>query len=492
MILARLMIILVALLNLFVLLIYPGFAMGFSTNIHQIINKNAAEGSPVLDEFLRSTFGLGFPAGRDTSILGRTVVEWIERGGVAEDEFRSFEFLGGLSRSPRHFHTPLPPMDDWGQAGLGLGAFESSVRWAQNPSQFPGRRASWIDARETYFRALTSRLLNDRRALFAEMFLDLGQVMHLVADLASPAHTRNDAHLPGNSDDFERFMARNPGLVTGFTRVDPAILRQPTGDGVARVPVARLWDTNRYNGTNPDVTIESTVDGATIGLAEFTSANFFSDDSVINRALLDPVLPYPGIDRLDPGPRDIYPPTGRRRQYLSKQRDGFFPITHMAAQGPFNRFLPEIFRWYILDDLVYLDYAPVLLPRAIGYTSAVLDYFFRGRLEKLCCSPMFGDPITQLTLRGVRNITPNEETGQGDLVAIVIGRSGDEDTHFVSAPLTGVTLTRDFQEFTFDFSANPIPRVGPFHTAVVFRGRLGEEEQAVIVAKRCTRLRFVR
>ena len=34
-----------------------------------------------------------------------------------------------------------------------------------------------------------------------------------------------------------------------------------------------------------------------------------------------------------------------------------------------------------LDDNVFRDYAARLIPRAVGYSAALLDYFFRGRLD---------------------------------------------------------------------------------------------------------------
>ena len=49
----------------------------------------------------------------------------------------------------------------------------------------------------------------------------------------------------------------------------------PIPDEIAKVPVARLWDTDRYDGTNPDVTLSTTI-----GLAEYTNANFFSDNTI--------------------------------------------------------------------------------------------------------------------------------------------------------------------------------------------------------------------
>ena len=73
-------------------------------------------------------------------------------------------------------------------------------------------------------------------------------------------------------DDFERLVDTNLQLVSGFSRFDWSIVQVPTTDSVARVPVAHIWDTNRYDGTNPPDDAAS----PTFGLAEISNANFFS------------------------------------------------------------------------------------------------------------------------------------------------------------------------------------------------------------------------
>ncbi|OLC14760.1 MAG: hypothetical protein AUH29_09620 [Candidatus Rokubacteria bacterium 13_1_40CM_69_27] len=425
-------------------------------------------------------------------------------GGLAEDHYLGSEILGSLTRSVNHFHQPLR---SWNNAGF-LRTSEASVRWAQNPTQSPGGRASWLDARAAFHRALTTANLGERQQAFADAFRILGQVMHLVADMASVPHTRDDSHLLG--DGFERFMGdrRNAGLIGGFARPAPSLVRSATGDAIARVPIARLWDSDRYDGTNPP----DTVTGALFGLSEFTSANFFSDDTMAPRAFANPELPLPALDRLVPGPIEVYPPTGSRRQYLTKTGDGV-PVTHMVAEGLFSRVTPPFVTRHVLDDLVYGDYAAHLLPRAIGYASALVDYFFRGRIE--IAPPdrhVYGlttfregnaGAFTRLRFK-VRNVSvlgsdrtlPEDvPAGQaGELRAVVQYRTAagvnlllhpeadlSAAVFAVSAPQT-VALTRDFTELNFDFSDSPIPvNAADVFLTVVYRGPLGLEQDAVAV-----------
>jgi hypothetical protein len=199
--------------------------------------------------------------------------------------------------------------------------------------------------------------------------------MHLVADLAQPAHTRNDSHPIG--DDFEAFIAarQNQSLIDGFKTFDPSILQVPTGDAVATVPVARIWDTDRYDGSNPPDEASS----PTFGLAEFSSANFFSPDTISHTAYADPVLPLPALNLLDLASIERYM-TGENRPYRGKRqrcpgrahggRGNLLPLP--ASLRPQRRA-----RRSRLPDLV----PPTSCPRAIGYSAGLADYFFRGRIE---------------------------------------------------------------------------------------------------------------
>ena len=397
------------------------------------------------------------------------------------------------------------PLLPWDRSGLDIPLippFESSVRWAQLPDQGVTGKAAWSDARTKFFSAATGTTDSARQQAYADTFRILGQLMHLVADLAQPAHTRNDAHIFG--DDFEKFMASdtNQGLIKGFATFDPSILLVPTGDGVARVPVANIWDTNRYDGSNPPDEASS----ATFGLAEFSSANFFSPDTISRTAYADQILPLPAVNLLDLS--SIHPyTTGENRPYRGKSGNGV-RVERMVSEGTFSRFLPPFIPNFALDDLVFQDYAGHLLPRAIGYSAGLLDYFFRGRLEiapparfayaLAPFQPGNAGAFTKLRFK-VRNATPNEDAGPGQLIAVVQYRTSVTgqsliDNPFaaissqlffaISQPLESISLGEGFQELTFDFSQSPVPiptNAADVFLTVIFKGRLGLEDNAVMV-----------
>lgn len=473
-----------------------GDASAFLTPTHAHINELAASSSPMIGAFLRDQLGL--VGGLAEPLEGRSVATWIGQGGIAEDEFMGSETLGGLTRSARHFHTPLL---GWDQAGLSmppLPRFESSVRWAQSDQGLLGR-AAWADARHAFFGAATGSTESARHRAYADTFLALGQLMHLVADLAQPAHTRDESHVL--RDDFEIFMAdtRNKALIAGFKTFDPGILRVPTGDPVARAPVAHIWDTNRYDGTNPP----DEVTGATFGLAEFSNANFFSPGTISPRAHADPIRPLPALDILDLASIAPYV-TGESRPYRGKSGSGV-RVERMVTEGSFHRFLPPSVSNFSLDDLVFREYAGHLLPRAIGYAAGLLEHFFRGRLEIAAPARFaYGLAAFQAGNAGsfaelrfkVRNATPGEDAGPGQLVAVIQYRKpvtggsliddpfadiSDEVFFAVSQPIA-TALTASFQELAFDFTRSAIPaNAADLFLTVAYRGPLGLEDDAVMV-----------
>src|SRR4029450_7679290 len=114
-------------------------------------------------------------------INGETIQTWIAIGAASEDLPES--------RSLNHFHNPLKP---WSGAGGLLG--QSSAYWQQNPDQGLGGTWSWPVARQRLLEFLTLPAPSAREQALADTARALGQVMHLVQDAASPAHTREDPH----------------------------------------------------------------------------------------------------------------------------------------------------------------------------------------------------------------------------------------------------------------------------------------------------------
>ena len=489
---------------LFVVVGHGPMSHGYDDKVvHRLLNDRAALQSN-LDSVAREQ--MAFVEGVETKLQGLSIRDLLKRGGRLEDK--------GL-RPLWHFHDPLVP---WYDAGLFLFNATSSVVWAQDyetvPSDKDSNLFSWRWAREYYYRALTS----GSEADFARTFRALGQVMHLVADAAVPAHVRSDVHLI--KDRYEDWAKINSGSLNYTAApVDPNLFTRAVSQyPQAPVPISALWDQDVYDGTNVTATwpIHSTSP-ATIGLAEFTNANFYTDDTLYM------AYPHPNrddtnflhIDWSNPDPVDAE----------DGKLDSLIHIKNMRANPPFRLLTVSYitsdcvaigyyeFPQCFIDDVVLNEYAGQLIPRAVGYSVALLNYFFRGRLEigppsQYVYSIIDGAsaPLQFTAIKArIRNLTPDEEMintqdQPGQLIAVarfrkrtdfVADLSNDPPaiqtreknfTYARSAPIEIPSLPsrQPAEQFVFDFSGDPIPAgITDLYLHVVYKGKLGMEENAV-------------
>ncbi|MCA9470302.1 MAG: hypothetical protein KC643_33315, partial [Nitrospira sp.] len=105
---------------------------------------------------------LGLEGGLNESLPGGTPRELMKVGSNAEDDNGRFF---------NHFHEPVS------NRGLLEGAFDSSIDWSLRPKGEQGIRGnwSWNDAREYYYKALTSPAKSDRDTYWGKTFRALGQ-----------------------------------------------------------------------------------------------------------------------------------------------------------------------------------------------------------------------------------------------------------------------------------------------------------------------------
>lgn len=348
--------------------ILPFRSAAYEVTTHELLTQKAVDSvRPELDEKLRQ--GLGLTSGiteqffDGTSGFRKSGVGWLVKGSRTEDD---------IPRPVYHFHDPLKPLNDAGLFGMSL----SSVLWssldADDQEAFlkipllNKENWSWNDARKYFLKALTEPSAGDRETNFALTFQAIGHVMHLIQDASVPAHVRDDAHLIAcqavfflglpiichpDTDAFHPWAEQNSQFISGLGVEKPA-------SSLLLFPLLKLIDTDIYDGTNPD----STVTLAS-GVAEFANANFFSDDTILKN------YPHPNSADLSPLASDP--------QYRSLSRNGgAFTIEHVARESVLS-----VDSLTINDDAVFEDYARKLIPRAIGYSATLLEYFFRGLLQ---------------------------------------------------------------------------------------------------------------
>jgi hypothetical protein len=404
---------------------------------------------------------------------------------------------------------------------------------------------SWRKARKLYYEALVETSSEIRNYNFISFYEKLGRVLHLLQDVAVPAHTRNDmfGHL-----DFTRFEGVTPLKWGGNLFEYWVRLKLEKDNGyISRISSNAIipdfekkedyWDRGEYIGASADITLP--VDGEEqVGLSEYSNANFLSKCTIFTDNLPfgdSHYFPFPNKDSIEEMPPEtIMAEDGKadKVRYLRKYRHGEvinnFAQARYFCEGLYIT-LTDINLYYRLafhlDDKVHEAYAEKLIPKAVGFTAGLINYFFRGELEitapdeyvyALIDGSVIEPGKTQQEIKQIKarirnnsakekdeqgNIISYEPIGQGQLQAVAKYRvipdyhadlSGDPPTYdemkdveysySVSAKVDIASLSSDAsEEKVFDFFENPIPvGITDLYLQVIFKGTLGNEENIAV------------
>jgi len=330
----------------------------------------------------------------------RTIQYYLEKGSELEDS--------PPCRQSNHFHNPLKPWDQSymsDEPGLvawwcGSGEYKtrySNIFWAtgftaqdKEREHRISQRMGWDDARNYFHLALTSTFPNSRDDYFAKTFQALGQVMHLLQDMAVPAHVRNDfeSHLQplgpkwagitkwfGNL--FEDHVKKKLGLIADAKAIPPSFRNSRVTD---------FWDTTDGEKNN-------SANDTSLGLAEYVNRKYLSESTLPNHDFKqEHFFTLPEVNKAKFQICEDYEYNSMvKRKYLSRRKaDGSCPpisearsTDHFAAISLLGQKvditdenIPSL--KFELDDNVHNTYAKDLLPLAIGYSAELLNYFFRG------------------------------------------------------------------------------------------------------------------
>ncbi len=378
------------LLSALIILISSKTVFALYVDTHKFINETIAEmvlpnefsllpSEFSLNEYL--TDQLGLTEGIREVFDNKKISEWLGKGGIYEDLPISFYL-----RSINHFHDPISNMGYHYKTVSGY----SIIEWALLPQQgqYFGYY-SWNDVMDYYRKALTDEDPPTRNNFFALMFRGLGQLTHLVQDASAPPHTRNDQH-PAYSYETWVYEEKDKISISNYVPIffEGAM---DSYSGSLYDSIASFIDTNQYVGLNPDDTASTEI-----GISEYSSANFFSMDT---NAFESTNYPFPQVpDDLMSDPTNI-----EKKEYISLNGDNYpreyykknccgetnggngYLLSAVDYLEYYRKSLTPLARRKLivplLDHNVYSDYADLLLPRAIGYSAGLLNYFFRGELE---------------------------------------------------------------------------------------------------------------
>lgn len=362
-------------------------ARAYEPSTHAILSARAASDS-VLTSILPD-YGLGslndlFPSFTDGG-LRLTVLGLIEEGARQEDTLATL-------RPINHFYNPRTGN------GLSLPLAMSSPAWAlaARDSSSSQNRSYW-DARQYLFDALTKQSKTDRDESFGRAFQTLGHVIHHLQDMAQPQHVRNEMHcdtwvcqlvqpLFGTPSRYERHAQRRETDLPS-TRYD---VSGQAFTSIVNSP-RRFWHTLPPGPDTPQ---------AGGGLAEFTQSNFVSAGTNFLPTSSGTLLPRPEFPLPVPSTpaitekvdiQSLIPGTSLRGQVWfigSNVRDnitGQPPILNSRAstfsiftedlQGISGRPTVRLNRFNFDSALEHL------IPRAVGYSTGMINYFFRGKID---------------------------------------------------------------------------------------------------------------
>ncbi len=512
---------------------WPAGLIAFDNeSTHRDLTERAATISSLVNtQFLQDKLGLA--NGTSTVINKQNITQWLQAGAKKEDE--------PLFRASSHFHNPLRNWDVSGVRDLPL-TFKlaciaagyppkSNIHWAtgySSPStKSPtGNQWDWNAAREHYYTYVTGKdslgimvasTKQEKEIYLTKALQALGQTIHLLQDMAVPAHVRDDfmSHMgvyDGKRKDYYEYWVQQR---ENWNRVG---FRPPIRSGLTNQMVATFWDTNTYIGQDPDLISPSTPRG----LAEYTNMNFASKNTFFteSRPVTDVYHhPYPAKASTDlPAyeqhgklPETITDKDGINIQvhYIKKERDGE-QVDHFAKPTYFTDHLKDMNGYeiyyrssFVVDNECAKDYASFLVPRAIGYSADLIDYFFRALdiwpgIELIHATvDDLATPVVRIKA-WVRNGSPEAPIGDeslattGQIMGIVQYKTSPtgETLYAVSAPkdlnpFDPNTVYPNFNSaydlFTFDFSGSPIPaNVADMRFQVVYKGTIGGEKETGI------------
>jgi hypothetical protein len=454
---------------------------------------------------------LGFSNDIGEELDGKPISEWLEYGSEMED-------AEDICRASNHFHNPALP---WYQAGLSdtwwvatgrclLSNYQHNARisdltWAtgylsNNSGDLDNEVVEenewdWDSAKEYFYIYLTgkdfegSEVATDdesRKENLAKCMRALGQVMHLLQDMAVPAHVRNDfsqghlMHIP----EYESFPWRG-NRFEGYVKANNRrewFNRNPIKCPLSAPRLTDFWDTTYTEGTNL---------ASPLGLSEYTQINFLSEYTMFTDD-----FPYPSSEDcvIEYNPAFGNLPDLDRQYISSTNGHPGDPVAHLAVVSYLDYFhrvyFPNINSVKLplsMDENCYNEYASKLIPRAIGYSADLLDYFFRGEVAGTCVPIIDGNTINKYSVY-VKNMTQTQEPISDGHFSLVVYTPEDEnpragmDIYILSDEKPSGELPYG-QVTNYQFTlSEPMATedLGSVQCMLVFKGKLGNEEDVVI------------
>jgi hypothetical protein len=327
------------------------------------------------------------------------------------------------------------------------------------------------------------------------MFEDLGHVVHLVEDMAQPEHTRNDQHLTYSN---LLIPATAASIWEGWSNQ----VFTPGPDAFfSGYPVVKMPNFKDYFH-----------DAGGRGLADFSSRNFFTQDT--NEYDERPPATMPPAKGCYTYPSPIVDPSTGVTEFVTEEYYlSGIKVSDVFEETRFSGPIDDNFAGsheqdnaqtvlstldfetrtkgvstYSLNDSSYYTRGAFLLPRAVGYAAGAVDHFFRGSIEAEWSE--IGNSAYKLVLTN----KSNEPIGADAKLVVAYKRppeDGSSDDLGIAFPLTSLSAIAPGFTGLAPGASITIPNVTPsglpagtslldFERRIIVYGTLGTESGAVI------------
>lgn len=490
----------------------PASLLAYEIQTHADMSREAAKASVLRDNSpngVLRVLGLRFPIEENIKQVfpnskndKKSVLELFRDGARFED---SLLFI----RPIHHFYDPIS-----GDALLSLLA-KPSPTWAledKGQINFPlFQRYSFTDSRDYFYRALTATTPDDHDLYFGKTFETLGHVIHHIQDMAQPQHVRLDPHLKLSDADKPDWVFEKGSRYETYTK--------GLGDNL---PFNTYAPVNNKDDVNYLTTARSfwhTAQGGGKGLAEFTNSNFVSAgtnfdtdrypspnrvQATAHDESVNSLFQKEGLT-LPPECQDSNPPCVMTF-YRSRVQDNYRSAEskdndYTSTESIFDQDLQvQNKRAFSLNRFNFIAAHEFLIPRAVAYSAGMIDYFFRGQLSAE--DVVFTD--TGINLRVKNAIDPAKTPAWANEILYATGgqqqpsaltivyeykdaagetQYGVSNTMPMTAEPNGATGIAPGQtsQNVYAFTLSVPAEAAEVKYRLVFRGRLGQEDNAVAV-----------
>ncbi len=506
---------------------YPEYA-------HVIMTGLAYDKSVLADdEFLRS-IGI-VDETRETTLLDTEDVPYEITPNQLHNVRRLVRF-GALEEDAVHPPRMLNHFSDIQNGNAPYSALDSIGGYLVEPSPSPvwslepnGDIENWIalydqdlsykDALKNYVEGVTTPDEAERSKKMGLVFQTMGHLTHHMQDMGQPEHVRDDNH-------FDSGHGVLNGVLIGteiVTAVSPSLFENTVYDRLSLVTAAE--ENNPYPSIDirqfsepSELWSRGAVDGlSNKGIGAFTSRNYISQDTNFNfvqgqifngtavnvTAFSEQPLPGSGQYSVQAIPgtfyADNFPPGYAffQRYYLGNQ-----VVDHYDnSQSFYNELTANLGLVALSNSAVYSgglsvdtvtieNQVATLVPRAISYSTAMIDFFFRGRFSVVQSKPITNKTgvITLRNLSGAQYVDDGNgaafELTNGTFRLFVEDTEGTRREVDVSSPAASISFNEQF-ELNYDLSI--LDNDGFFDTKdavkfiVLYEGDIGQYQAVASV-----------